>query len=166
MRAAILWACLAAVAAVRVDASGDCANFTQGVVPLGTARGCFETVPYNATLASLTIDFLVSSLQQYSYVDLFKDSGSPYFYSFNMLEELEALRSTSFSSDLAFQDAVTRILLKPQDAHTYYSKPRCYSALVGTPLAFVTYVDSAFPSALSVVYSPGGWACRGAGAPG
>eukprot|EP00300_Choanocystis_sp_HF-7_P021851 c20957_g1_i1.p1 GENE.c20957_g1_i1~~c20957_g1_i1.p1 ORF type:complete len:678 (+),score=128.45 c20957_g1_i1:265-2034(+) len=57
------------------------------------------------------------------------------------MKDLNDLRTKTFATDLAFQEAIQSVLQSPMDAHTRYSKPLCYDVTFAQPVAFHVSID-------------------------
>ena len=82
---------------------GALCDFSNGFQLLNETRMCLESIPVNETWIDNTVVTVLGTLQQYSFLDLYRSSGEPWNYEINTMEELESLWGQSFASDWEFQ---------------------------------------------------------------
>eukprot|EP01039_Chlorochromonas_danica_P003097 gene3097-3388_t len=97
-------------------------------------------MPFNQTWANATMNVLIQSMENFGFSALYHNTGPPYSLSIDIQSELEKARlmveNNEFATDFDFQEYVQQLFQQPQDAHTRYSKPVCYSATLIQPFAF------------------------------
>eukprot|EP01033_Poteriospumella_lacustris_P006649 gene6649-4792_t len=117
-----------------------CAKGSTCYETAANVMACLQTIPFNQTWAEATLNVLTQSLENFGFADLYFNTGPPYVISLDIQGELANTRTMveagGFATDLAFQEHVQTIFQKTIDAHTRYSKPKCYNAVFIQPFAF------------------------------
>jgi len=112
------------------------------------ALNCLENVPFRSDWASATIDTITSSLEAgFGFKALYHDTGPPYSISLDIMRELRSINIESPISQFSFEESVQQTIIKTLDAHTRYSKPKCFNATFAAPFVFeLSVARSATPS--------------------
>eukprot|EP01040_Poterioochromonas_malhamensis_P015683 gene15683-17598_t len=104
------------------------------------AQDCMQSMPFNIEWAQNTLDVLQQSMENFGFDALYHETGPPYSISLDvqgsLATALTKVNDGSFTNDFAFQEYVQTIFTTTLDAHTRYSKPKCYSATFTQPFAF------------------------------
>ena len=104
------------------------------------AQDCLESMPLNKVWANNTLDVLMQSLENFGFSALYHATGPPYSISMDveglLAETVELVDTDAFPNDFQFQEHVQTIFQRTIDAHTRYSKPKCYGATFLQPFAF------------------------------
>ena len=91
-------------------------------------RHCFQSIPLNEIVVRKTIEQLKNSLDFYSFLSLIRQSGSPYFTSVDLQNELEKISlESNWTNDYEFHMKIVETWRKLNDFHTRYHAPKAYA---------------------------------------
>jgi len=101
-----------------------------------SVRDCFydPSMAYSNTSALQIISSLRSFLSFYSFVDAYKETGSPFNITFDIMAKLDALEtkalSGAYSWDYDFHVDVSNLVASLKDGHTGYSFPAGFGSFL------------------------------------
>lgn len=124
-------------------------QLTNSVLPsnwtysgIDQVRLCFQSNPVNRTVITETIKQLNNSLEFYSFLNLVRRSGAPYFMNVDIRQELEEIRNKSdYQNDYEFHMKIVETWNKLNDFHTHYTAPEAYARFY-LILPFILEYDS------------------------
>ncbi len=86
-------------------------------------------------------------MSNYAFVDVYRNTGAPYYYKYDLIQEVSALKTQNFDRDYDFhvsqaicnssslftgvsaQQALALVMARLNDAHTQYFAPDCYGSI-------------------------------------
>jgi len=157
MKGALLFALVALVVAV---ALADQCTFTAGnfVLP-STLKSCFQQIPLSTTVKANTLAQLRNLASLYSFADVSKNSGSPFYIHANLEEDFDRIAARTFDYDFQFHEELRFAFARLGDAHTVYYAPTPYRSFA-VLFPFRLGVHAGFPAvtitADQVVITPDG----------
>lgn len=101
---------------------------------------CLNTIPFSSFVANRTIESASGWMQSYAFLDFYKEPIYSFSkHHFNIIEELNKIKSSSFESDYQFQMTLWDLFRSLQDSHTLYLPPEIYQEFqYCLPVGFLT----------------------------
>eukprot|EP00762_Andalucia_godoyi_P007173 ANDGO_07997.mRNA.1 hypothetical protein len=124
----------------------------QGSMLLSTLTTCFAAIPSSSVLRRDTVSRLRALSQLYSFTDINRQTGAPFYISVNLPMETERIALTTYDADFFFHNDVNKVFNLIGDAHTHYWGPRPYRTF-GVVFPF----SMSFASSGSLLAGPVTW---------